>query len=137
MKVLTRYRLELHWDRVEYSKDDTAVLKGAYFTGRVLKNAARINEEDQLVLDMTAQHLILPAMADYYQAVLKWRGVEYKEDRVCLREACIKGKYVNSLEKLEDSDWVLINCKGHEEKDHPHLLVYWAEVHKRDKERKF
>ena len=137
MDVLSRHRLELHWDSVEYNEDDRALLKGAYFSGPVLSDAARINDDDQLTLDMTKQHSILAAMEDYYHAVLKWKGVDYKEDKVFLKEAWIQGKYVNSLEKLEKDDWVLINCKGHDEKSHPFLLVYWAEIYKKEKERKF
>lgn len=148
MKVLPKYRLELHWEDVEY-QDEVAVLKGAYFCGPVLKHAAQINESDHLPLDMTNQHVIFPPMADYYHANLEWRGVEYKEDKALLKKASIRGKYVNSLEKLEKGDWILIDCKGHDTEDYAakrgrrlapgahvqnynHLLVYWAEVHKKE-----
>ena len=137
MDVLTRYRLELHWDSVEIAEDDRAVFKGAYFTGPVLSDAAQINDDDQLTLDMTKQHAILAPTIDYYQAVLKWKGVDYKDDKVFLKEAWLRGKYVNSLEKLESDDWILIDCREHEEKNHPFLLVYWAEVYKKEKERKY
>ena len=154
MKVLPKYRLELHWSDVEYNKDDVAVLKGAYFSGTVLKHAARINEEDHLLLDMTKQHVIFPPMADYYHAYLYWQGVEYKDDKVYLKKAWVRGKYVNSLEKLEKGDWILIDCKGHDTEDYDpkkgkklapgvytqnynHLLIYWAEVNKKEKEPKY
>lgn len=152
MKVLSKYRLELHWKSVEYSNDDTAVLKGAYFTGPVLKEAAKLNEEDQLILDMTEQHQIL--VPDFYQAVLKWEGVTYKDDKIFLKEASVKGKYVNSVEKLENDNFILIDCKQHDTKNYMpkqgkriapgvymeqynHPLVYWAEICKADKEKKF
>jgi hypothetical protein len=137
MDVLTKYRLELHWDSVEYAEDDRAVFKGAYFTGPVLSDAAQINDDDELILDITKQHVILAAMEDFYQAVLKWKGVDYKDDKVFLKECWVKGKYVNSLEKLENDDWILIDCREHEEENHPFLLVYWAEIYKKEKERKF
>jgi hypothetical protein len=137
LKVLKKYRLELHWDSVSYDTDEVASLKGAYFTGPVLKEAARINDEDQLIMDMTKQHAILPAMEDYYQALLKWRGVEYKEDCVYLKEASMQGKYVNSLERLENDDWILIDCREHESEKHPYLLVYWSEVHTKDQGAKY
>ena len=137
MDILSKYRLELYWDTVEYNKEDMAVLKGAYFSGAVLEDAARINDDDQLTLDMTKQHVILPAMKDYYQAILKWKGVDYKNGKVFLKEAYIRGKYVNVLERLENDDWILIDCREHDEKLHPFLLVYWSEVHKKEKERKF
>lgn len=151
MKVLSKYRLELHWDEVIY-KEDVAFLKGAYFTGPVLKDAAKLEEEDEIILDLTSQHSIF--IPDHYQAVLHWKGIEYLGDRIYLKEAWIKGRYVNSIETLKDHDWILINCKGHDIKDmearkgkrlarglytniYNHLLVYWSEVCKENREAKY
>lgn len=148
MKVLPKYRLELRWKDVEY-QDEVAVLKGAYFCGPVLAHAAQINEADHLTLDMTGQHVIFAPMEDFYQATLEWQGVDYKDGRVYLKQAFVKGKYINSLEKLEKDDWILIDCKGHDTDDYApkpgrrlsrgarvqnykHLMVYWAEVHKQE-----
>lgn len=135
MRVAGRYHLELRWDTVEYNRDDVAVLKGAYFCGPVFKDAAKIEDVDDLVMDMTEQHSIF--IPDYYQAVLSWKGVEYNRDRVSLKEAWIKGKYVNSIETLEDTDWILIDCRQHDAKKHPFHLVYFSEVCKENKEKKF
>lgn len=152
MRVVPKYRLELHWKSVEYNRDDVAVLKGAYFCGPVLADAEQLKDEDQLILDMTAQHLIF--VEDFYQAILKWKGVEYSGDRIFLKEAWIQGKNVNSLETLENNDWILIDCKEHDTKNYQgrrgrrvahglyetkykHPLVYWAEVHKANKEKKY
>ena len=135
MRVLSKYRLELHWDKIEYNRDYMAILKGAYFTGSVLKDAAQIKDEDELILDMTSQHLIF--IPEYYQATLKWKGVEYKGQSVLLKEAWIKGKYINSVETLQDDDFILIDCREHEEEKHPFILVYWAEICKEDKEKKY
>ena len=135
MRVLDKYRLELHWDRVEHNRDDVAVLKSAYFEGPVLQDAAQLNEEDSLVLDMTTQHMIF--IPDYYQSTLRWKGVVYKDNRVYLKEASIKGRHVNSIETLRDTDWILIDCKEHEIATHIFHLVYWAEVRNSEKEKKF
>jgi len=135
MKVITKYRLELHWDSVTYDDDDVVTLNGAYFAGPVLKEAAQIQPNDQLILDMTGQHMIF--IPEYYQATLKWKGVDYKENRVFLKDATIKGKYVNSIETLKNNDWILIDCADHEERKHPFHLVYWAEVRKATGEEKF
>lgn len=135
MRILNKYRLELHWDSVEYNRDDVAVLKNAYFEGPVLKEAAQLNEDDSLVLDMTNQHMIF--IPDFYQSTLWWKGVVYKDDRIYLKEAHIKGKYVNSIETLKDTDWVLIDTQEHEQATHVFHLVYWAEVRNSEKEKKF
>ncbi|KKL89057.1 hypothetical protein LCGC14_1918550 [marine sediment metagenome] len=135
MRILEKYRLELHWDTVEYNRDDVAVLKGAYFEGPVLQEAVQLNEEDSLVMDMTNQHMIF--MPDYYQATLSWKGVVYKEGRIYFKETHIKGKYVNSIETLKDTDWILMDCKEHEMATHVFNLVYWAEVRNSEQEKKF
>ena len=135
MQILNKYRLEVHWDAIEYIKDDVARLKGAYFEGPVLQDAAKLNESDSLVLDMTKQHMIF--IPDYYQSTLRWEGVDYKDGRIYLKEASIKGKYVNSIETLKDNDWILIDCREHEMETHVFHLVYWAEVQNSEKEKKF
>lgn len=154
MKILNKYRLELHWDSVSYNRDDVAVLKGAYFSGPVLKDAEKLRDEDVLTLDMTDQHLVFPAVADFYQAVLNWKGIEYKGAKIFLKEAHIKGRYVNSIETLRNNDWILIDCKDHDLKKmvgkrgkklapgvyqtiYNHSLVYWAKVMKAEGEAKF
>jgi hypothetical protein len=154
MKVLNKYKLELHWSSVEYNKEDVAVLKEAYFSGPVLKDAEMLQESDNLTLDMTQQHLIFPPMDGFYQAELAWKGIEYKGDKIFLKEAYIKGRYVNSIEVLEDKDWVLIDCREHDTKrmlgkqgkklapgvyqtKYNHSLVYWAEVMKEEGARKY
>lgn len=128
MKVIDKYRLELHWAMVDYNRDDIAVLKGAYFNGSVLKEAAQLRENDELILDMTAQHMVF--IPDYYQATLTWKGTQYKGNQIFLKEAWIRGNHINSIETLEDTDWLLIDCREHEEAKHPYHLVYWAEVRK-------
>ncbi len=135
MKVLSKYRLELHWESVAYPEEDVAVLTGAYFCGPVLDDSAKINEDDQLMLDMTGQHYVM--IPDYYQAVLKWKGVEYRGSKVFLKGVSIQGKHVNSVETLNDSEFILIDCYNHEEKRHPFHLVYFAEICKENKEGKF
>jgi len=135
MQILNKYRLELHWDTVEYIRDDVARLKGAYFEGPVLQDSAKLNENDSLILDMTKQHMIF--MPDYYQSTLRWEGVDYKDNRIYLKEVSIKGRYVNSIETLQDNDWIMIDCREHEMETHVFHLVYWAEVQNSEKEKKF
>ncbi len=126
--VLQKYRLELRWNSVEYPTDDLAILKDAYFTGPVLKDSAQLRDDDELILDMTSQHVIFTPMDDYYHGTLHWKGVEYRGDCIFLKEANIRGKYVNALETLEDNNWILIDCIQHEEEKHPFNLVYRSQV---------
>lgn len=135
MDVIEKYRLELHWDAVEYNSDEVAVLRGAYFSGPVLKEAAKLRENDELILDMTTQHLVF--IPDYYQATLNWKGIQYWGNQIFLKEAWIRGKHINSVEALADKDWLLIDCREHEEAKHPYHLVYWAEVRKAEGKEKY
>ena len=140
MYVPEKYRLELHWSSVDCVEDaltglEVAVLGGAYFCGPVLKEAARIQDVDSLVLDMTEQHLIF--LPEYYQATLSWAVVSYEGNKVFLKDARVCGKYVNSIETLRVSDFILINCEQHEEERHPYYLVYWAKICKEDGGKKF
>lgn len=135
MDVIEKYRLELHWETVEYNSDEVAVLKGAYFRGPVLQDAAKLRENDELILDMTTQHLVF--IPDYYQATLNWKGVQYQGNQIFLKEAWIRGKHINSVETLSDTDWLLIDCREHEEVKHPFHLVYWAEVRKAEGKEKY
>ncbi len=152
--ILTKYRLELHWESVSYNRDDVAVLKGAYFSGPVLEDVLQLQEEDVLTLDMTRQHLIFTSVEDFYQAVLNWKGVENKEDKIFLKEAYVRGKYINSIETLENKDWILIDCKEHDtakmmgrrgkrlargvyQTTYKHALVYWAQVMKAEGGQKY
>jgi len=154
MSVMNKYRLELRWTSVSYNEEDVAVLKGAYFSGPVLNDAVELQQEDKLTLDLTEQHLIFPPMADFYQAVLNWKGVEYRGDKIFLKEAYVKGKYINSIETLENKDWILIDCKEHDTKKYEgkrgkrvaqgvyatkynHSLVYWAEVMRTEGAKKY
>lgn len=134
MRIANKYRLELHWDRIEYD-EELALPKGAYFSGPVLKEAAQIQPDDELILDMTNQHLVF--IPDYYQATMKWKEVDYKQDRVFLKDVTIRGKHVNSIETLKDTDWIIIDCSQHEQEKHPYHLVYFSEVRKGTGEEKF
>lgn len=135
MRVLNKYHLELHWDKVEYIADDMISLKQAYFIGSVLKDTVKINCNDGLLLDMTYQHMIF--IPEYYQVSLKWKEIQYQDDKIFLKQATIKGKHVNSIEPLNDDDFILIDCKEHDETKHAYNLVYWAEVCKQDKDKKY
>ena len=152
LRILDKYRLELHWNSVTYNREDVAIFEGAYFCGPVFKDAEKLRDEDELIVDMTDQHQIL--IPEYYQAVLRGKGVEYERDRVFLKEAFLRGKHVNAVETLGNNDWLLIDCTAHDVQNYQgkrgkkmasggyltnytHPLVYGAEVRKATGEEKF
>ena len=111
-----KYQLEFRWDTVEYEKEGLAKVKGAYFTGAALKISQKLNEQDEINIDMTKQYMIF--LPSFYIAKIKWSGVEYKGDRVYLKDVLIENKYVNSIPKLKDTDYFLIDTAKHEEEIH-------------------
>jgi hypothetical protein len=127
-----KYRLELHWDKVEYHNDSSATLKGAYFSGPVLSSAQKINGADSINVDLTPQHIIV--MDSYYIVKLAWSSVEYLPDgRVLLGKAVITNDQLKTLHKLEDQDFIIIDTEKHEEKTHAFHLVYDSQVVRHDK----
>jgi hypothetical protein len=123
MMILGRdqYRLELHWEKVNY-KDEIAILQGAYFSGPVLKNAQKLNEKDEMTLDTSKQYFVF--VPHFYIAKLEWDGINYIGDKIYLKSARITNKYINSLPKLKNSDYFVIDTFNHEELTHPFFINY-------------
>ena len=126
-----KYRLELHWDGIEYHDQETAKLKGALFSGPALKIAQKINPEDQIKMDLTPQHLVV--LDSYYIVTLEWKGVEYTADgKARLIGAIIRNPELKTLHKLNGQDYIIIDTRKHEEKTHAFHLVYDSEVVRSD-----
>jgi len=131
-KVMDKYRLELHWSKVIYEQDDIALLKGAYFVGPVLKEAAQMNQEDQMRLDFRNQYiLVLPR---YYIATLSWKGVNQTTNKVILKNVILTNNYINAVPKLNDTDYILIDTTNHTDEKHQLYFNYDAYLLNVDKE---
>ena len=118
---MDRYRLELHWDKVEY-KEGVAQMTGAYFTGPVLQISQRLNEKDKINIDMTNQYTVF--IPNFYIAELEWNGIRYEHDRIYLDNVRITNKSINSTPKLKHSDYFVIDTSKHEEQTHPYYMNY-------------
>ena len=116
-----QYRLELHWDRADF-KDGVVTLIGAYFSGPVLNISQRLNEKDQINIDMSNQYMVF--VPNFYIAVVKWNGIRYEHDRVYLDNVRIENKHINSTPKLKHSDYFVIDTSKHEEQTHPYYMNY-------------
>lgn len=127
-----KYRLELHWDRLEYHNDSVVNLLGAYLSGPVLIDAQKLNDKDCISLDLTPQHLVV--LNSYYIIKLDWSSVSYSPNGIVnLGSATLSNDHLKSLHKLENSDFILINTEKHEHTTHAKYLVYDSEVVRRDK----
>jgi len=126
MRVSDFYRLELHWESVDKNKDDSCNLVGAYFSGPVLKHAEKIKSGDNITLDLTPQYSRI--LTSFYFTQCEWGDVEYNNDNVLLNEMVLKGEFVNSISKLSNTDYILIDTSKHDGEGHLYNLVYVAAV---------
>ncbi len=125
--LANKYRLELHWSKALFEVEGTVKLIKAYFSGPALNIANKINENDEIIIDMTTQYLVF--IPYFYLANLSWKTVVYNKDgkRVYLNDTVIVNKHVNSLPKLEDSDYFVFDVANHEEEIHrfnPNYTAY-------------
>ena len=122
-----KYRLELHWDSVEYHSDSVANLVGARFTGPVLRNALKLEAPDSIELDFTSQLLVL--VDSFYIVTLLWEKCEYSADgSIKLIGATLSNGLLKKLHKFDTGDYVVINTEKHEEATHAFHLVYESSV---------
>ena len=123
-----RYRLELHWDKIERPGKGLMLVKGAYFSGPALANAEKINDNDHITLDFCSQMIIL--VKNVYTAQLSWGQVKYNPDKtVSLGNARLTyDPKVKNIPNPKDSDYIVIDTKGHENMEHAYNLLYNAYV---------
>jgi len=119
-----RYRLDIRWSKVSYITKGLAELKGCYLSGPVLAELDKVNEEDYIYLDFSAQYkAVVPA---YYIVKLYWRGVEYRKDVILFKYARLENKFLNFVPKLKSDDFILIDTSNHVDDKHAMYLTYEA-----------
>lgn len=128
--VSERYKLEVHWKRIKYEVDQTALLEGCYFSGPVLSQALKLNDQDYMDLDFTNQYLIF--VDHYYIARLSWSGVDYRSEKIFLGNVTLKNINLNAVPKLNNNDYIVIDAKDHEEEKHQYTFVYPSYLIKQD-----
>jgi len=122
-----RYKLELHWEKVKYEQEGTCKLVGAYFSGPALLNAEKINDNDNIKLDFFTQYLIF--VENVYVGDLSWNEVVYNGKKVILKDAKIThDTELNTVPKLEDTDYLVIDTSNHEMAVHAFNLLYTTYV---------
>ena len=117
-----RFRLELHWNKVTYEQDGIAKLDGAYFSGPVMREVDQINTRDFMKLDFVNQYLVFTK--DFYVAVLSWDGVSRIDNRIYLLKAELKNKHMDSVPKLKNDDYIVVDTKNHVAEKHQFFLNY-------------
>lgn len=121
-RISEKYRLELHWEKAIYEQEGIAKLMGCSFAGPALKEAAAVNENDFISLDFANQYLFF--VPSYYIAKLSWKQVSQSSNIIHLYDALLTNKHVNSVPKLKDDDFIVIDTKNHEDDKHNFHLTY-------------
>ena len=124
MNVEDKFRLEIRWEKVYYNIEGVARLDGCYLTGPVLRELERINDEDYILLDFSNQYKIF--IPSYYIARFYWKGVKYFDTLIKLEEVLLENKYINSVPKLRDDDFIVVDTSKHTDDKHSMYLTYDA-----------
>lgn len=130
--LIDRYRLELHWESVSYNKDGECEIKGAFFKGPALSDAAKLNDKDHIYIDFYSQYIYI--VSKVFIGTLSWEGVHYNSDgTISLKNTSIKHtSELNKVPKLSNSDYIVIDTKGHEPEEHIYNMLYKAFVVNKD-----
>jgi len=126
-----KYKLELHWNSTKFNKDGMCRLIGACFQGPALSDMEKINDDDYIMLDFFQQYFILTR--NVYVGKLSWKEVEYKKAKIFLSGAMIThATELNRVPQLNNSDYLVIDTKGHDTEEHIYNCVYKTYVVKED-----
>lgn len=120
--ISERFRLEIHWRNVIYEQEGIARLEDCYLSGPVIKEVAQMSGNDFMDLDFTNQYLVI--IPSYYIARFSWGDVRHTPDNIFLSDVVLKNKYVNSVPKLNNDDYIVIDTADHEDEKHAFSLVY-------------
>lgn len=122
--VSEKFRLEAHWEKVEYKKEGIANITGCYLSGPVLKEVEKLNEKDSIKLDFVNQYVVF--VKNFYVAVLSWEGVNYSPDKIFLNNTKLENTDINVVPKLINDDYIVIDTKNHENEKHQYYITYPA-----------
>ena len=131
-RIAEQYRLEVHWEKAIYEKDGIAKLEGCYLSGPAIKEVAHMSEGDTIVLDFATQYIVF--VKYYYVAKLSWVGVNHLLDKIYLSGVTLSNRHLNSVPKLNDNDYIVIDTKDHENAKHQMSLTYKSYLIKSDGE---
>lgn len=128
-----RFRLELHWQECIHNKVGEMHFVGAYFTGPVLKEATKLNQVDHITLDFCHQTMVM--VNNVYIGTFAWGGVEYKNNKIFLKAAVmLYDEKLKNIPKLNDTDYLVIDTRDHENEKHNYNTLYPTYVVGKDSE---
>jgi hypothetical protein len=115
-----------------YNKAGEAHLIGCYLSGPVIKEVDKMEQEDSIALDFGNQYYVF--VPQYYVARLSWKGVEHTPNKIYLNNVVLSNKFTNSVPKLNDDDFIVVDTKDHTDTKHEYHLTYPAYLLKKEGE---
>ena len=128
--VSEKFRLEVHWKKVNYGKEGVSNIQGCYLSGPVLKEVDQLNEEDFIKLDFSNQYIIF--VKNYYISELSWSGVKHTTEKIFLYNAKLENMNINVVPKLKNKDHIVIDTQNHEDEKHQYNMTYTSYLLKAD-----
>lgn len=127
--VAERYRLEIYWNKAIYKEGEVSLL-GCCLAGPVIKEIDQMEQEDSIALDFSNQYRIF--VPQHYVARLSWKGVSHTSTKIYLDNVILSNKFTNSVPKLNDNDFIVVDTKDHTDTKHEYNLMYPAYLINRD-----
>lgn len=120
--ISEKFRLDIRWNKVTYEQEGTAKLLGCCISGPAVKEVANINQSDYMKLDFGNQYLVF--VPYFYIAVFSWNGVRQTPEKIYLDNVVLTNENVNSVPKLMNDDYIVVDTDDHEDEKHQYALVY-------------
>lgn len=122
MLLSEKFRLEIHWDKSIYNQDGVVKFEECYLSGPAVKEVEQMNQKDSITMDFSNQYRIF--INDFYTAIFFWDGVRQTSEKIYLYNVMLKNKYMNSVPRLKDDDYIVVDTKNHVPEKHPFFLIY-------------
>ena len=128
MRLGEKFRLEIHWDKAVYEKEDMCKLEGCYFSGPALSIAQQIQPNEHINLDFCGQYSIITKNA--YVAKFSWGEVIYNSNNtITLKDATMShDSDFHRVPKLNNNDYIVVDTENHQFEIHHLNLVYKSYV---------
>ena len=128
--ISERFRLEIHWEKVNYEKKGIASIQECYLSGPALKEVEQLNEKDFIRLDFVNQYIIF--VKNYYIAKLSWFGVRHTPEKIFLYNVKLENMNINVVPKLRNNDYIVVDTQDHEDEKHQYNMRYISYLLKAD-----
>lgn len=125
-------QLWIKWQSVEKVGNGLVKLKNAKFFGPVMVDCVKIEESGSIFIDLTKHFIVM--IPTPYIVKLTWNKLLSQDSQEAVfDEILVEDKSLGHLNKLKDTDLILMDCSGHtteEEAKGNYKTTYQAMVYK-------